>query len=437
MLTFIIKFLPFYLYLIGMTVIIFLSLRGKINYSLLFLVFLFPLQNVVDKLRPFPFGKDYIDIILIAMVLGWILKSVVEKRKIFESTLFNNPLFIMAVFTFISLVLGSFYLSYSFTLNLGDLRLQNWKNYMLFPLIYFIVVNNISNVKEIKRLILAMILSMFVMDYYTINQIRWSSGLLSRDKLHGTFVWLGPNELGAFFAAYSLVLLGIYLFEKVVIKKALIGLIFILNLFCVLFLFSRGAYVGMIAGLIALAFLKSKKLLILLIVLLISWQSLLPLSVVERISQTRTEQGTLDDSVTSRLYLWQKGMGLFNQSPIIGIGFNTVNFLDLGGYSDTHNIYVKILAEQGIVGFTIFILLFWLALKSGWQLYKNSKDGFLKGLGLGFILCVIAMMATNIFGDRWTHFTVGAYYWVFLALVVRGNIISSEQLKTNIPTSKK
>jgi O-antigen ligase len=428
MLTSIINFLPLTLYLIGMTVMVFLSLRGKINFSLPFLVFLFPLQNVIERLKPFPLGKDYIDIILIAMVLGWIFKSVAEKRKIFESTPFNKLLFIMSIFTFISLWIGSSYLNYSSLVNLGDVRLQNWKNYMLFPLIFFIIVNNIRNVKEIKWLILAMILSMFVMDYYTINQIRWTSGLISRDKLHGTFVWLGPNELGAFFATYTFVLLGIYLFEKLVIKKAIIGLVLILNLFCVLFLYSRGAYIGIIAGLITLTFLKNRKLLIPLIVILIFWQSLLPFTVIERIKETHTEEGVLDDSSASRINLWKKGMEIFSQNPVVGIGFNTINFLDLGdGFSDTHNIYVKILAEQGIVGFLIFILLFRLALKSGWRLYKNSKDLFLKGLGLGFTLCVIAIMTTNIFGDRWTHFQLGAYFWVFLALVVRGNKIVKNQ----------
>jgi O-antigen ligase len=89
---------------------------------------------------------------------------------------------------------------------------------------------------------------------------------------------------------------------------------------------------------------------------------------------------------------------------------------------------VKILAEQGTIGMFIFLLMFLLALRSGWRLYRDTEDPFLKGLGLGFFTCVIATMTTNVFGDRWTYVQLGAYYWVFLALVVRSNIMIKEEI---------
>ena len=94
-----------------------------------------------------------------------------------------------------------------------------------------------------------------------------------------------------------------------------------------------------------------------------------------------------------------------------------------GEFKDTHNIYMKILAEQGIVGIFIILLLFGLAFKSSYYLYKNAHDAFLKGLGLGFIACLAATMLTNTFGDRWTFLQIGSFFWVILALVERGKII--------------
>jgi putative inorganic carbon (hco3(-)) transporter len=90
--------------------------------------------------------------------------------------------------------------------------------------------------------------------------------------------------------------------------------------------------------------------------------------------------------------------------------------------------FLKILVEQGVIGMFIFLSMFLIALKCGWRLYRDTEDPFFKGLGLGFIACVIATMTTNVFGDRWTYVQLGAYYWVFLALVVRSNIIIKEEL---------
>ncbi|MCM8781397.1 MAG: O-antigen ligase family protein, partial [Candidatus Omnitrophica bacterium] len=145
--------------------------------------------------------------------------------------------------------------------------------------------------------------------------------------------------------------------------------------------------------------------------------------------QTKTEEGTLESSAQKRLELWKQGINIFQEYPLTGVGFSTTQFLGLGGgFADTHNIYIKTLTEQGITGLIILLILFWLALKSGWQLYKISDDTFLKGLGLGFVACTMATIATNLFGDRWTYLQLSAYYWVLLGLVARGNIILEKQL---------
>ena len=60
---------------------------------------------------------------------------------------------------------------------------------------------------------------------------------------------------------------------------------------------------------------------------------------------------------------------------------------------------------------------------------ETTKDNFFKGLGLGFSACVLAVMVSNFFGDRWSFLQLGSYFWVFLALVVRGNLIVNSQLQ--------
>jgi hypothetical protein len=421
------------IFIVGMIIVTLLSLTGRIHLSLLFLVPLFPLRNVVEKMHQFPMGKDMVDIILIAMIIGWFFRAVSRDEKIVEYTPFNKLLVVMIIFTYFAAWKGSFYLGVPSPISFGSGILQNWKNYMIFPLLFFITVNNIKSIKQMKWLILFIVFSMFLMNYYTINQIRWMSGIISRTKINGTFMTLGPNEIAAFYAMYTFVLVGIVLCFRAKLWRLQLMAVILMNSFCILFLYSRGAYLALLSGLAFISFMKNKGLFIAIILLLLSWKVILPPDVIERINETQTEEGELDNSSKYRLELWEEGINMFKKAPLIGVGLSVI----AGGgiaihdgeivFGDTHNIYIKILAEQGIVGIMILLILLWLAFRSGWQLYKTSDDDFMKGLGLGFLGCVIAVVVSNVFGDRWTHHQVGAYFWVFLGLVVRGNIILEEQ----------
>lgn len=74
-------------------------------------------------------------------------------------------------------------------------------------------------------------------------------------------------------------------------------------------------------------------------------------------------------SIAFRILLWQSAWDLFLNNPILGIGFDNFVVLNamtpsfpivraLGGADlYVHNIYLEILAETGVVGFFVFILL--------------------------------------------------------------------------------
>jgi len=87
---------------------------------------------------------------------------------------------------------------------------------------------------------------------------------------------------------------------------------------------------------------------------------------------------------------------------------------------------------MGIPGVLLFLYIFYLGFSSGWKLYQDSEDKFLKGLGLGFAATVVACMVSNLFGDRWTYVELSVFYWVFWALVVQGNIIVQKERATYV-----
>lgn len=120
-----------FIFLFSIAVGFIILLLGRVDLGLLFLVPLFPLRNVVENLHQMPFGKDLIDIILIAMLVGWVIKAVSNRNKIIEFSPFNKLILFLFITTYISLWRGSFYLELpapiSFTTTVAKTQVANPK----------------------------------------------------------------------------------------------------------------------------------------------------------------------------------------------------------------------------------------------------------------------------------------------------------------------
>jgi O-antigen ligase len=97
------------------------------------------------------------------------------------------------------------------------------------------------------------------------------------------------------------------------------------------------------------------------------------------------------------------------------------------GYTDTHNYYLKILIETGLVGLLIFLWLLGAACKMSWRLFRMAKDPVMSALGCSLFAMMICVLVVNFFGDRWTFLQVNGFLWVLLGLAARGlHLVSQE-----------
>jgi O-antigen ligase len=86
---------------------------------------------------------------------------------------------------------------------------------------------------------------------------------------------------------------------------------------------------------------------------------------------------------------------------------------------DTHNWYIKVLVETGIVGFVIAVFMLQQMLATAYRLFKRATDPLYRGLGLGLLLACCACIVSNCFGDRWTYLEITAPLWVLVAAAIR------------------
>ena len=82
-------FAPLTLYVFWIFAVL-ISLFGKVNIGLCYLVPLLPLQNVVDKLLVYPWGKDFNDILLISMIIGWFVSKSSRGLQVMIKSPFNQ-----------------------------------------------------------------------------------------------------------------------------------------------------------------------------------------------------------------------------------------------------------------------------------------------------------------------------------------------------------
>jgi O-antigen ligase len=405
------------------------SVFWRPNLGIYLLVLTLPLQTGRYKIQDFPLGSQFIDILLLGTILGLLIQG----KSFIPKTNLNRFLLLFTVFCYLSLWSGSYFINAPLPLWIGDERFSAWKNYVEMFLFALVVASTIKEKNQIRLLLILMGISVLL-----VNRSYYST-LSSRDLSHfsyevrdaGALGYAGVNGLAAFEAMFGSFLLGTYAFTKKIYAKVGILLILATCCYCLLFSFSRGGYLGFLVGLATVGLFKTRWFLVATAVIVIGWQTLLPVAVQERISMTTedaAEGQRFDSSAQERLVLWDDAMDLFKRNPITGTGFQTYGYMGrVGGFRDTHNYYVKILAETGIVGLMLYLLLLWKLFRSGFSLFFGTDDTFWRSIGLGFIALLVSITVMNFFGDRWTYQQADGYLWILLGCVLRGLIAMHEE----------
>lgn len=411
----------------------FLSVIKRAEWALYLLAILAPLPVIWYQLQQFPLGKDTLDILVLGALLGILINKGGFDRA--------PGTFLIATFMLISYVAVwnttfHFHLPVPFTT--ANPVLPDWKNYVEMIFLYFLAYSAIKTEEQQKTMLVIMatvILIIVVREFRNFT----ADNVFSYDKrAEGPFwiVGLGANHFGAFIADYAGLLLGMFLVDKHKYRKWLYLAAVLFSIHPLFFTYSRGAYVAMLAVIVVYGLIRKRSLLVLVAALIFTWQVILPPSVVDRIEMTETPSGQLEESAADRVILWEHAKQIFEDNPVFGIGFNGFA-LTLEGHrlTDTHNFYMKTASEQGVIGIVILGLVLLKALSSGWRLYRSGQSTFHQGLGLGFIGCVTALVVSNIFGDRFSYFVLGSYFWLFWGVVERAILLTDEATAPSTETT--
>ena len=411
----IIKFaVPWIIYVLMFLVAIYGTLR-QAQWSFLLLVVLIPLPALWYPTHALPLGKDMTDILIGSSLLGAIIN-----KDGFESPKGSMIVWLFAGVSFCSLL--NMLMRFGLGLDAGFGVIADWKNYVEIMLLYFLAYSILKN--EAHQKLLLTIIG-FVMLFIAVQAFRSFSerSTFSYDKrASGPFelLGLGANHFAAFVAHFSSLLLGLLLVDTHRGRRWLFVAAVLFCLHPLFFAYSRGAYAAMLAVLAIYGLLRYRSILVFLVVLAFTWQVMLPDTVVERITMTTTDDGQLEESAALRVALWERAEQMFRDNPLFGVGFNGFAYAMRGEpLTNTHNFFIQTAAEQGLIGLTMLALLFARCYWVAWNVYRRGASEFHRGLGLGFIGCVTAVIITNTFGDRFSPFAIGGYFFIVFGVLER------------------
>jgi putative inorganic carbon (HCO3(-)) transporter len=387
-----------------------------------FLLPLMPLQELRYHLNSQPLGASVVGITLLGVMLGLMRQG----KSPLPKTPWTALLCIFVAYAFVSLWLGWFYIGGPLPLP-GDARFGVWQDYMVMPALLLLVAGIAPTKRQMIALLVVMCLSALILDRGFWSDVggRDFSNYNVDLREGGGMGYAGVNGLAALEAQIAIFLVALAAFERRrLLRLGYLGFALI-SAVCLMYSLSRGGYVALLAGWLFLGLVKQRTLLIPLIVFGLTWTAVVPNAVRQRVLTTYDEQsGGLERSAETRVTLWEDAMQVFDANPVVGTGFGTYAHMHrIGNYEDTHNYFLKVLVETGILGLLLFL---WLLAKMFWTGYRFSRrarDPFLASLGLGFAAWLVCACVANCFGDRWTYLQISGYMWVIGGLVAQALVL--------------
>ena len=377
-----------------------------------------------------PFAKAGVKNCFAFAFLAWITKRLLGYRAkglwgLFPATELNKPLLAFILVNAFAVIM-----CVNFIPSIGPF----FSKFLKYIFMFFIVVDTINTEKRIKNLLAVVIFSALFISADAATQYFRGVDFLRGYPISGqrlTASFQNPNSFGEWLIMVIFITLGLLLTMqpgKFILKRLGLSILAFILMLLIGLTYSRGAWIGFLAGLIIIVAYKisrsSKRartlLALLIIMFVIGIFFLLPSAIKERIVSV----GTIEGSGLVRLKLWQGALGIIKDFPLFGAGLNTYASVSLRysipgeeGYSYAHNSYLQMAAETGLAGLACFL---WILVKFFRLEFRALllRDSPLWGYSLGLLAGISAFLVHGFFESNLYSFQLATLFWFMLGLAI-------------------
>ncbi|MEX2013161.1 MAG: O-antigen ligase family protein [Candidatus Levyibacteriota bacterium] len=347
-------------------------------------------------------------------VLMFIVGSALSFRKKFKKPILTKPILL-----FLLVASTSLFINYP-SLKVEELAvsLSYLVRWIAYAGIYFLVTNFDKDIKnKIPSYLLYMggaVIGIGFLQYFFYPNLRnlyylgWDEHLY---RLFSTF--LDPNFAGAFFVLYFLFTLGFF----IKYRKPTYGIFSFMAAVAIILTFSRSAYLMLFVGLVTFLWMTGKMKLIVVFILFFTL-----ITLVLSLAGLRSEGTNLlrTTSTVARLDTARSAVVIFENNPILGVGFNAYEYAskryglveesryDNHSAAGTDNSVLFILATVGIVGFAAYLYLWFKIL-----LFARSRKGM---YSIVLLSSLASLSVGSLFINSLFYTFIMLWMWVLLGL---------------------
>lgn len=306
-----------------------------------------------------------------------------------------------------------------------------------FVLSYFIVINVVTTKKQLKMIlyiltIVATLTAIYGIYQYLFGDVysqAWLDSEMFEDiKMRVYSTLENPNVYGEYLLLVIPMMVGLLWTEKGWKKKIFLFACTCISGLALVLTFSRGCWLGILFALAILAVIIDRRFIWLGVLLLISFPFILPDTIINRF----TSIGNMQDSSTSyRVYIWMGTLAMLKDYWLSGVGMGITSFntiYPLYSYHNisaphSHNLYLQVIVEYGIVGFVTMIGVMYNYFKEIVISLKAKKNIVLSGLMAGMLGFLLQSMTDH----TWYNYRVVFMFWIIIGLSIVASKINNEE----------
>lgn len=354
------------------------------------------------------------DVIMFAVVLGWMLRSAYRGRRLgIVKTPVNAAIWIYMATSIIATLFGVLR---------GSVRgfwagfFHNLKYFEYFVL-FFMILAHVRKREIITRMIWAMLLVFFLVMIY--GYTRLAPGV----RVSAPFD-TEPNTFGGYIVLLMCIAAGIALADSRARVRVSMVCLLLFAIVPLLFTLSRASYLALIVAVLSFLSVSRRRILIgavtaALVAATMLGLPILPERVQERAMGTFQAEGRyhvriagvdFDSSASARLLAYREATDVWLKSPLFGWGVTGTHFID--------GQYPRLLAETGIVGLSAFLLIFWRLLRRVHMVFHGTQDPFLRGATQGFFCGAIAILAHGLSANSFIIVRIAEPFWLLAGLIL-------------------
>lgn len=366
---------------------------------------------------------------------SYILHLLIGRKTEYVSTPFQP---------WIALFLGlAFYASVTSRAPVSSLKI--FMIYLVFTMAFVLIVNTVRTRSDWTALVVLFVLAAALVALYGVYQNffmtsttqSWVDEKMFTDIKTRVYSTLdNPNVLGEYLIMLMPVAFAMLIKVKGNYQKALYTICNLIMFACLMYTWSRGAWLGVMIGILFFVLMKDRRWLVVCIAGLLLMPSVLPASILSRL----TSIGNVKDSSTAyRVAVWIGSARMLRDYWFCGIGLGPDAFLKvypqyaLGGADfalHSHNFYLQWIIDMGVMGIVVYFGIILTGLKQ--IMSVNEKDTLIKNVMLAMTGAIFGYMFHGMAENLWYNYRMILVFWIYFGILQSGAAIAGSQSREDI-----